>query len=49
VVDRYASTAGETVTHDWPAIWLWPAGMSVVVILLFALFFRDPGRSAPAS
>jgi hypothetical protein len=34
------------VTHDWTAIWLWPAAMSAVVILLFAFFFRDPGRSA---
>jgi nucleoside transporter len=49
VVDAYARTAGETVTHDWPAIWMWPAGMSVVVILLFAFFFREPARRAPAS
>jgi nucleoside transporter len=48
VVDRYAR-GGDVVTHDWTAIWLWPAGMSVVVLLLFALLFRDPGKGAPAS
>ena len=46
VVDLYAKRAGDVVTHGWTAIWLWPAAMSAVVILLFALFFRDPSRSA---
>jgi nucleoside transporter len=40
VVDRYARTVGDTVVHDWTAIWLWPAAMSFVVILLFAFLFK---------
>jgi nucleoside transporter len=46
IVDMYAQTVGDTVIHDWTAIWLWPAAMSFVVILLFAFFFRSQGRPA---
>ena len=28
-----------SVSHDWTSIWLWPASMAVVIILLFAFFF----------
>ncbi len=28
--------------HDWRTIWLIPAGMAAVVIVLFALFFKAP-------
>jgi nucleoside transporter len=41
IVDRYASGPAEAVVHDWTSIWLWPAGMAVVIILLFAFFFRE--------
>ncbi len=44
VVDRYARQAGEVVTHDWTSIWLWPASMAFVIILLFAFFF-DGGKA----
>jgi len=44
VVDRYARAAGEAVAHDWTAIWLWPATMAFVIILLFAFFF-DGGKA----
>jgi MFS family permease len=44
VVDRYARQAGEAVAHDWTAIWLWPASMAFVIILLFAFFF-DGGKA----
>ncbi|HKZ31036.1 MAG TPA: nucleoside permease [Vicinamibacteria bacterium] len=46
VVDRYARQAGEAVVHDWTAIWLWPASMAFVIILLFAFFF-DGGKREP--
>jgi sugar phosphate permease len=46
VVDMYAKTVGDTVVHNWAAIWLWPAAMAFVVILLFALFFRDKEKTA---
>ena len=29
--------------HDWTSIWLWPAGMAVVVILLFVALFDGKG------
>ena len=44
IVDRYARQAGELVTHDWTSIWLWPAAMAFVIILLFAFFF-DGGKA----
>jgi nucleoside transporter len=47
VVDLYAKEVGETVVHDWSAIWLWPAAMAFVVILLFAFMFKD-SRNTPA-
>ena len=46
IVDMYATRVGDTVVHDWMAIWLWPAAMSLVVILLFAFFFRSQGKPA---
>jgi nucleoside transporter len=49
VVDRYAQELGETVTHDWTAIWLWPASMAFVIILLFAFFFDgEKSEAKPA-
>jgi nucleoside transporter len=38
VVDAYAQAGGG---HDWQSIWLVPAGMAGVVLVLFALFFRS--------
>jgi nucleoside transporter len=51
IVDRYARTAGgaELVSHDWTAIWLWPAGMAFVIILLFAFFFDDKSDQKAAA
>ena len=48
IVDMYARHAGDAVVHDWTAIWLWPAAMSFVVILLFAFFFRSPETATEA-
>jgi hypothetical protein len=28
-------------SHDWQTIWLIPAGIAAVVLVLFMLFFRD--------
>jgi nucleoside transporter len=46
VVDRYAQTLGDAVVHDWKAIWLVPAAMAFVVIVIFALLFREE-KGAP--
>jgi nucleoside transporter len=49
VVDLYTTTVGETVTRDWTAIWLWPAALAVVGIVLFAFLFQgDEKRPAAA-
>jgi nucleoside transporter len=42
VVDLYARADG---THDWRSIWVVPAVMSAVIMVLFALVFR-PGRES---
>ena len=48
VVDRYATSVGGAVVHDWKSIWLWPAAMAFVVLVLFAVFFADRKTSTPA-
>jgi nucleoside transporter len=45
VVERYTLAADEGTRHAWMCIWLVPAVMAFVVMLLFAFFFRDPART----
>ena len=40
IVDKYL----ENGVHDWKTIWLIPAGIAAVVLLLFIVFFRDPKK-----
>jgi MFS family permease len=44
IVDRFATTGG----HDWRQIWVIPAGIAAVVLVLFFIFFRDR-RTAPTT
>ncbi len=44
VVDHFTSQGA----HDWPAIWLHPAVMALVVFVLFALLFRPRKVTAAA-
>lgn len=44
VADTYTLADG---SKDWTSIWLVPAGISFVVLILFVVFFRDK-KSAPA-
>ena len=37
--------AGEVVGHAWPQVWVIPAAMAAVVIVLFALLFREKTRA----
>jgi nucleoside transporter len=46
VVERFA-TPDEAIKHDWYNIWIIPAAMAAIVMILFALLFYDRG-SRPA-
>src|SRR4051794_29567206 len=46
VVDYYA-TPGALIPHDWKSIWLVPAAMAGVVMVLFGLMFYDRGDGRP--
>src|SRR5881227_1257196 len=48
VVGAYATQgADSTVTHDWHRIWLYPATMAFVILVLFALLFRPAVAREP--
>jgi nucleoside transporter len=40
VVNRYATTVGDKVSHDWASVWRVPAVGAFIVFLLFAVLFR---------
>jgi sugar phosphate permease len=44
VVDHYAVATDAGTRHLWQTIWMVPAIMAFVVMLLFLLFFRDPAK-----
>jgi nucleoside transporter len=44
VLDKYTTKVGEITTHDWTSVWLVPAAISGVVLLLFILVFKDNTR-----
>jgi nucleoside transporter len=49
VVDIYALPAvGGVVRHDWHSIWLFSAGCSAVVLVLFLVLFTDDQKAAEA-
>ena len=49
IVEKYQVMEGaDIIGHDWQTIWIIPAVMAAVVILLFAIFFKDKGGKQPA-
>jgi nucleoside transporter len=46
VVSHYTQAATADATHLWTAIWLVPAFMALVVMVLFLVFFKEPVRPA---
>ncbi|HWV66970.1 nucleoside permease [Chitinophaga sp.] len=42
IVDAYKTGAN---SHNWHTIWLIPAGIAAVVLVLFMLFFRDSNKN----
>jgi hypothetical protein len=50
VVKGYQVSAVDPAAgHDWASIWLWPASMAVVVILLFVALFDGKGMGSKAA
>lgn len=42
VLDKYTMTdVAGTVTHNWNGVWMIPAGIAAVVLVLFVIFFKD--------
>ena len=41
VVDAYVTPTG----HDWPQIWMVPAGLAAIILALFAVLFRPARQS----
>src|SRR5690606_26998856 len=41
IVDNYLNADG---THDWQGIWIIPAAIAGVVVVLFILFFSDKNK-----
>lgn len=36
------------IAHDWNGIWIYPAWGAVAVLVIFAIFFRDPKKTSAA-
>jgi nucleoside transporter len=47
VVNRYASSGADGVVHDWSRVWMAPAAMAAVVLVVFLVAFRP--RTAAGS
>ena len=41
VLDKYSSVIGTITKHDWTSVWMIPAGIAAVVLVLFILFFKE--------
>ena len=41
IAEKYAIAGGG---HDWKKIWMVPAGIAGVILILFLVFFRDPKK-----
>lgn len=42
VLDKYTFTdAAGVVTHNWNGVWMIPAGIAAVVLVLFVIFFKE--------
>ena len=48
VQKMYTTGTGPTAVTNWTNVWLVPAGIAVVVLLLFLVAFRDNTRKMPA-
>ncbi|SFC58834.1 nucleoside transporter [Parapedobacter composti] len=49
ITARYARQVGSAQQFDWQGVWLVPAAIALVVLVLFIVLFRDPGRKTNAA
>ncbi len=49
VVEHYSVAGIGEAMHDWRAIWLFPAAMSAVILILFLVTFSDKERQQAAA
>ena len=47
-MENYKLT-GESVTLDWPMIWLIPVVLSLILMIPFAIFFKDESATGAVS
>ncbi len=45
VLDKYTTKVGEVSNHNWTAVWMVPAAISAVVLLIFIVVFKDNTRA----
>ena len=45
LTEQYASTVNGVLQYDWKSIWLIPASIAFVVIIIFAVFFKEKESS----
>ena len=45
VKDKYTIGTGDAAVTDWASVWMVPAGIAVVVLLLFVLFFKNEKKA----
>jgi len=50
IVDRFAivDAAGTVTGHNWTSIWLIPASMAFIVLVVFIIFFKEPEEKTKA-
>lgn len=44
-ITKHYEIAGDPVTHNWKMIWLIPCIMAAVVVVVFALMFKENGKA----
>jgi len=45
VKDKFTTGIGADAVTNWTSVWLVPAGIAAVVLILFFLFFRDRDKT----
>jgi MFS family permease len=44
VLDFYSKTENNITTHNWTGVWMVPTYITIVVLFLFVVFFKDNTR-----